>query len=76
MRSSFSNAPVTLLYADEKGPYAGMHVGAMYQNVGLYCASAGLANVVKATGVDVLRGKLPLPPGYSILIIQNVGHPE
>lgn len=76
MRSKFTNAPMTLIYAAEEGPYAGMHVGSMYQNVGLYCASAGLANVVKGTGVNALQGKLPLPPKYSILIIQSVGLPE
>ena len=75
VRARFANAPVTLIYTAEEGPYAGMHVGSMYQNVGLYCASAGLANVVKATGRDVLANRLPLPPQYSILIIQLLGKP-
>ena len=74
-RSKFGGAPLTLIYAAEEGPYAGMHVGSMYQNAGLYCASAGLANVVKGTGVSELRGRLPLPSGYSVLIIQLVGLP-
>ena len=76
MRSRFSDAPLTLIYAAEENKYAGMHVGSMYQNVGLYCASAGLANVVKATGVDVLQGKLSLPAKYSIQIVQLVGLPD
>ena len=75
-RARFGGAPVTLIYAAEEGPYAGMHVGSMYQNAGLYCASAGLANVVKGTGVSVLQGRLPLPPGYSILVVQSVGLPQ
>ncbi len=75
LRDTFGGAPLTLVYAAEEGPYAGMHVGSMYQNAGLYCASAGLANVVKATGVSAVRGRLPLPPKYSILIIQSVGMP-
>ena len=74
-RARFGGAPVTLIYAAEEGPYAGMHVGSMYQNAGLYCASAGLANVVKATGVSSVQGRLPLPPKYSVLIIQLVGLP-
>lgn len=75
LRDSFGGVPLTLIYAAEEGPYAGMHVGSMYQNAGLYCASAGLANVVKGTGVSELRGRLPLPPKYSVLIIQLVGLP-
>ena len=74
-RAEFGGAPLTLIYAAEEGPYAGMHVGSMYQNVGLYCASAGLANVVKGTGVSAMRGRLPLPSGYSVQILQLVGLP-
>lgn len=75
LRDTFGGAPLTLIYAAGEGPYAGMHVGSMYQNAGLYCASAGLANVVKATGVSAAQGRLPLPPKYSVLIIQSVGLP-
>lgn len=75
LRDTFGGAPLTLIYAAGQGPYAGMHVGSMYQNAGLYCASAGLANVVKATGVSSVQGRLPLPPKYSVLIIQSVGLP-
>ncbi|MDR2488234.1 MAG: SagB/ThcOx family dehydrogenase [Desulfovibrio sp.] len=76
VRAKFGGAPLTLLFAAEEGPYAGMHVGSMYQNVGLYCASAGLSNVVKANGVSVLHARLPLPPNYSILIVQSLGVPK
>ncbi|MDR0339413.1 MAG: nitroreductase family protein [Desulfovibrio sp.] len=72
-RSDFGGAPLTLAYAAEIGPYGAMHLGALYQNVGLYCASTGLANVVKATGVDVLKNDLALPKGYQIMIVQSVG---
>jgi hypothetical protein len=75
-RASFGGAPVILIYAAEAGPYAGMHVGSMYQNAGLFCASEGLAGVVKGTGVTLLQNRLPLPPGYSILIVQPVGLPK
>ncbi len=76
-RSTFGGAPLTLIYAAEDGYYAsGMHVGSMYQNVGLYCASAGLGNVVKRSGVDALDGRLPLPEGYRVYIVQSVGWPR
>lgn len=69
---SLGGAPCTLGFAAE-GKYAGMHVGSAYQNVGLYCASSGLANVVKATGADILKKQVKLPAGYDLLIIQSVG---
>jgi hypothetical protein len=74
--SQFANAPLTLVFAAQDNAIGGMHVGSAYQNVGLYCASEGLTNVVKGSGVDVLRGKLPLPEGYSILVLQLVGIPK
>ena len=73
MRATYK-APLTLLYAGE-GDFAAMHVGALYQNVGLYCASAGLSNRVKTTGVDEARKEVPVPNGYQVMIIQNVGYP-
>jgi hypothetical protein len=73
----FGPAPVTLAYAamasDDTG---GMHVGSIYQDVGLYCASVGLANVVKITGRDALDGKLQLPSGYKVYAVQSVGWPK
>ena len=75
-RAEFGGAPLILIYAAEEGPYAGMHVGSMYQNAGLYCASAGLASVVKGTGVSLLKDRLPLPPKYAIRIVQPVGLPK
>ena len=76
-RAKFGGWPLTLLFAGEDGHYAsGMHVGSIYQNAGLYCASAGLNNVVKRTGADALDGLLKLPEGYRIFIIQSVGWPR
>jgi len=76
-RAKFGGSPVTLLFAAEDGHYAsGMHVGSIYQNAGLYCASAGLNNVVKRTGANALDGLLKLPEGYRIFIIQSVGWPR
>ena len=74
-RGKYSPAGVTLLYAaDSTDSFAGMHVGSLYQNAGLYCASAGLANVVKASGKDALKGVLPLQKNYEVFIIHTIGH--
>lgn len=76
-RKKFGGAPVTLLFAvPEKDRFGPMHAGSLYQNAGLYCASEGLANVVKATGADALGGVLPLPSGYVVAIIQSIGWPR
>ncbi len=73
--SQFNGAGLTLFFAAEEGPYANMHVGSMYQNVGLYCASAGLGNVVRARGVDFIQEKIAqfLPSNYTVRITQSIG---
>ncbi|MBR3663631.1 MAG: nitroreductase family protein [Desulfovibrio sp.] len=73
-RKRFDNASLILLYAAPAGElFSGMHVGSMYQNVGLYCASEGLPNCVKYTRHDALAGELKLPKGWKVLITQSVG---
>jgi nitroreductase len=75
-RGKFGGAPLTLLYAaTENDEAAAMLLGSLYQNAGLYCASSGLGNVVKITGRDALEGKLPLPSGYRVLVVQSIGWP-
>jgi hypothetical protein len=74
LTSLLGEAPLTLGYAAE-GRYGPMHAGSAYQNVGLYCASVGLGNVVKATGLEVMDQYIKPPAGYSLLIIQSVGWP-
>ena len=73
-RGRFDGSGCILLFA---GPtedrFSQISAGAMTQNVGLYCAAAGLANCVKATGRETLNAELPLPEGWSCLIIQSVG---
>lgn len=70
-------APLALIYAapgdDDNGK---LHVGSLYQNAGLYCASAGLGNVVKLTGADQVDDLLELPDDYEVLIVQPIGHPN
>ncbi len=73
--AKFDDAALTLFFAAEEGKYSNMHVGSMYQNVGLYCASAKLGNVVRAKGVDFLQEKIApyLPSNFTIRITQSIG---
>ncbi|MDR2743718.1 MAG: nitroreductase family protein [Desulfovibrio sp.] len=76
-RSRFGGAPLTLVYAAKADDDAGgMHVGSMYQNVGLYCASVGLGNVVKSTGRSELDPVLKLPADYKTYVVQSIGWPR
>lgn len=80
-------APLNLVYvADysrmenaeqhEKQLYAAMDVGFISQNVYLFCASEGLATVVRATvNKENLRKKMNLQPEQHILLGQTVGYP-
>jgi hypothetical protein len=72
----YGKSPVTFLYAAPESVMGGLHAGSAYQNAGLYCASENLANVVKTTGADNLKGQLKLPDGYAVLVVQSVGLPE
>ena len=75
--SPLNDAPVVLIFAVPKDdPYGDMHVGSVYQNVGLFCASAGLGNVVKAsTTRDAARFSF-LPEGWKAAATQSVGRPR
>jgi hypothetical protein len=72
----YGGAPLTLLFAaPTNGPVGGFHVGSSYQNVGLYCASTGLANVVKTTGVAALKDQLKPESDWKVLVVQSIGLP-
>lgn len=75
--SPLDDAAVVLIFAvPQDDPYGGMHIGSVYQNVGLFCASAGLGNVVKAsTTRDASRFSF-LPDGWRALATQSVGRPR
>lgn len=76
-RAKFGGAPLALLYAaPAEDVVSGMHAGSLYQNAGLFCASAGLANVVKTTGINALDGILTLPAGYRVFVVQSIGWPK
>ena len=73
-RSQMGGGSLTLLYAiPQANEWGGAHVGSLYQNAALYCASAGLSNFVHVSGLHALDGKLPLPEGWKVYIIQTVG---
>jgi hypothetical protein len=77
LRAKVGGAPVTLLFAapaDDK--WAGVHIGAIYQNAGLYCASAKMACVVRVAGADGLKDVLTLPKEYRIHIAIAAGWPK
>jgi len=81
-------APVNLIYVsdmskmgqdtqDEKDIYTAADTGFIAENVYLYCASEGLATVVRAS-VDksVLSKTLNLRPEQKIILAQSVGYPR
>lgn len=70
-------APVTLLYVARDGKFAGMHAGSLYQNVGLFCASAGLNNVVRGgkDNEEMIKA-LNLSDDKRVIVSQVVGYPE
>lgn len=72
-------ADVVLVYVSnyENHETGGMHAGSAYQNVGLYCASAGINNVVLGMiDRDMLRKELHLNDNDYILAAQALGWPK
>lgn len=75
--SPLDDAAVVLIFAvPQDDPYGGMHIGSVYQNVGLFCASAGLGNVVKASTTRDASRFAFLPEGWRALATQSVGRPR
>jgi nitroreductase len=62
---------------EERDSLSSVTAGAMAQNVYLYCASEGLATVVRAS-VDrsALAAAMGLRPEQKILLAQSVGYPR
>lgn len=73
-KSSY-NAPVTLIYVGSQGKYDALHIGALYQNAGLYSASVGLGSVIVTPYNLALVDKLPMPVGYKVFLTQEFGWP-
>ena len=82
------DAPVNFIYvadsrrmgqanSEEREIYAAADTGFISENVYLYCASEGLATVVRAS-VDkpVLTKAMLLGPEQKIILAQSVGYPK
>lgn len=81
------NAKVNLVYVHDrdramKTPeadvmrYAGIHAGAIMQNVYLFCAKEGLATVARGyLDYDALAKALKLGPSKRVILAQTVGYP-
>jgi SagB-type dehydrogenase family enzyme len=82
------NAPLDLIFvadhtrmklvpASARESYASVAAGAMAQNIYLFCASAGLATVVRAWfDRQALTEAMGLSPDHQILLTQTVGYPQ
>jgi SagB-type dehydrogenase family enzyme len=88
-RSSVANAPLQLIYVadysktsfytndEEKKFYSAADTGFIAQNVYLYCASSGLATVVRGmVNRDALAKEMKLRDKQKITLVQAVGYPE
>lgn len=70
-------APLTLIFAGSDSKNTPMHAGSAYQNVGLYCASKGLSNVVRGyLDREAVEQALKLPPEEKVVITQTIGWPK
>jgi len=82
------DAPVNLVFvaetgrmgrvgADRRDTYAGMDAAFVSQNVYLFCASAGLETVVRASFDETeLRKAMKLGEGSRVVLVQTVGYPR
>jgi nitroreductase len=83
-RQAFAQAPQAIalpLPAMEGGDAAknatsGATAGVTAQNVYLFCASAGLATVLRESVPEALAKILKLPPGQIVQFAQTVGYPK
>lgn len=62
---------------DEKVFYSNCNAGLIGQNVYLYCASEGLATVVRGLiNKPALKKAMKLRPDQEIILAQSVGYPK
>jgi nitroreductase len=78
-------APVNLVYvsragggsAEDQAISGGAHAGFISENVYLFCASEGLATVVRGSiNREPLAKAMQLGPGQKIVLAQTVGYPK
>jgi SagB-type dehydrogenase family enzyme len=68
---------MNLIPAAQRDSYAWLAAGAMSQNVYLYCASAGLATVIRAwIDRDALARAMDLSSDEQVLVAQTIGAPR
>jgi nitroreductase len=68
---------VQLVRGEQRDEYAYTTAGAMAQNVYLYCATQGLATVLRAwIDRDALRAAMELGVSQQVLLAQTVGYPK
>lgn len=71
------HARMKLVPAAQRESYASVAAGAMAQNVSLYCASAGLASVIRAwLDRTALAQAMGLDDDKQVLLAQTVGFPQ
>jgi SagB-type dehydrogenase family enzyme len=88
-RSAVAGAPLQLIYVadyskisfgagdDDRKLYTAADTGFIAQNVYLYCASAGLASVVRGlVDRDDLAKSMKLSDKQHIILVQAVGYPQ
>ena len=88
-KSSVASAPLQLIYVadyakmsivtndEEKKLYSAADTGFIAQNVYLYCASAGLATVVRGmVGRETLSKDMKLREKQKIILVQTVAYPQ
>ena len=62
---------------EDKIFYSAADTGSISQNVYLYCASAGLATIVRAyIDKPALEKKMGLGPDRKVILSQTVGYPK
>lgn len=74
VRSNIGSGTAILIFAAPDNKFGPFHVGSLYQNAGLYCASVNLGNVVRMTAVKKVNDLLDLPKGYKVHMTQAVGY--
>ena len=69
-----ATVPVVLVYTGSTDDYAAMHAGSSYQNVGLYAAANGMANIVRGFyDQEKVTEALKLPKGQRVIVTQAIG---
>ena len=82
------NVPVNLIYVadfskitrgtdETKNFYSAAHTGFISQNVYLYCASEGLATVVRGlVDKEAMAKVMKLRPNQKVMLAQSIGYPK